>query len=175
MKDLHIKQVVYTEEAIARRTAELGRQITADYEGKDLILIGVLKGSLYFFSDLTRAIDLPIGVDLISIGNIPDTTSQTGIVRIMKDLDLNISGKHVLLIEDILRTGLTTAYLIQSLKTRKPEDIKVCTLLYNPDRLLINVPIAYYGFEVNRSWLVGYGMDIDEKWHNLPYIAELNR
>jgi len=175
MKDLQIKQIVYTEEAIRLRTEELGKQITADYEGKDLILIGVLKGSLYFFSDLTRAIDLPIGVDLISIGNIPDTTSQTGIVRIMKDLDLNISGKHVLLIEDILRTGLTTAYLLQSLATRKPADIRVCTLLYNPDRLLINVPIAYYGFEVNRNWLVGYGMDIDEKWRNLPYIAELIR
>ena len=175
MKDLEIKQIVYTEETIRRRVEELGKQITSDYEGKELILIGVLKGSLYFFSDLTRAIDLPIGVDLISIGNIPDTTSQTGIVRIMKDLDLNISGKHVLLIEDILRTGLTTAYLLQSLATRKPADISVCTLLYNPDRLLINVPIAYYGFEVNRNWLVGYGMDVDEKWRNLPYIAELNR
>lgn len=175
MKDLQIKQIVYSEEAIRKRTEELGKQITTDYEGKELILIGVLKGSLYFFSDLTRAIDLPIGVDLISIGNIPDTTSQTGIVRIMKDLDLNITGKHVLLIEDILRTGLTTAYLLQSLGTRKPADMRVCTLLYNPDRLLINVPIAYYGFEVNRNWLVGYGMDVDEKWRNLPYIAELNR
>lgn len=175
MKDLEIKQIVYTKETIRRRVEELGKQITSDYEGKELILIGVLKGSLYFFSDLTRAIDLPIGVDLISIGNIPDTTSQTGIVRIMKDLDLNISGKHVLLIEDILRTGLTTAYLLQSLATRKPADISVCTLLYNPDRLLINVPIAYYGFEVYRNWLVGYGMDVDEKWRNLPYIAELNR
>lgn len=175
MKDLQIKHIVFSEKTIRLRTEELGKQITADYEGKELILIGVLKGSLYFFSDLTRAIDLPIGVDLISIGNIPDTTSQTGIVRIMKDLDLTITGKHVLLIEDILRTGLTTAYLLQSLSTRKPADIRVCTLLYNPDRLLINVPIAYYGFEVNRSWLVGYGMDVDEKWRNLPYIAELNR
>lgn len=175
MKDLEIKQIMFSQETIRQRTAEIGKQITKDYSDKELILIGVLKGSMYFLADLSREIDIPIGVDMISIGSIPDTTSQTGIVRITKDLDLDITGKHVLVIEDIIRTGLTTAYLIQNLGARKPADIQVCTLLYNPDRLLINVPIAYFGFEVSRKWLVGYGMDVDEKWRNLPYIAELDR
>ncbi len=168
-----IRKILFSEETLKQRVTEIGRAISDDYRGKELVLIAVLKGSMYFFSDLTRAIDIPIGVDMISIGNIPDTTSQTGIVRITKDLDLSITGKHVLVIEDIIRTGLTTAYLIQSLEARKPIDIKVCTLLYNPDGMLINVPIAYYGFEVKESWLVGYGMDVGEKWRNLPYIGEL--
>ncbi|NLT11921.1 MAG: hypoxanthine phosphoribosyltransferase [Clostridiaceae bacterium] len=175
MKDLHVKRILITEEQIAERTVAIGKQISQDYADKDLVLIAVLKGSMYFFSDLTRQIDLPIGIDMIAIGSIPDTTSQTGIVRITKDLDLNITGKHVLVVEDIIRTGLTTAYLIQNLEARKPLSVGVCTLLYNPDRLLINVPISYYGFEISRSWLVGYGMDIDEKFRNLPYIAELER
>ncbi|NLW88402.1 MAG: hypoxanthine phosphoribosyltransferase [Clostridiaceae bacterium] len=174
MSDPSIKQIIYSQETLQKKAAELGQRISEDYRDKELVLIAVLKGSMYFFADLTREIDIPIGVDMISIGNIPDTTSRTGIVRITKDLDLDITGKHVLVIEDIIRTGLTTAYLIQSLEARKPIDVKVCTLLYNPDRLLINVPIAYYGFEVSRSWLVGYGMDIDEKWRNLPYIGELD-
>ncbi|HHT78154.1 MAG TPA: hypoxanthine phosphoribosyltransferase [Clostridiaceae bacterium] len=175
MKDLHIKRILFSEEQIANRTAEIGKQITQEYSGKELVLVSVLKGSMYFFSDLTRQIDLPVGIDMIAIGSIPDTTSQTGIVRITKDLDLNITGKHVLVVEDIIRTGLTTAYLIQNLEARKPLSVGVCSLLYNPDRLLINVPISYYGFEISRSWLVGYGMDIDEKWRNLPYIAELEK
>ncbi|MDD3959336.1 MAG: hypoxanthine phosphoribosyltransferase [Clostridiaceae bacterium] len=168
-----IRQILFTEETLRNKVAELGKKISEDYRDKELVLIAVLKGSMYFFADLTRAIDIPVGVDMISIGNIPDTTSQTGIVRITKDLDLSITGKHVLVVEDIIRTGLTTAYLIQSLDVRKPIDIKVCTLLYDPDRMLINVPIAYYGFEVKESWMVGYGMDIGEKWRNLPYIGEL--
>ncbi len=168
-----IRKVLFSEESLKEKVKELGRRISEDYRDQELVLIAVLKGSMYFFADLTRAIDIPIGVDMISIGNIPDTTSQTGIVRITKDLDLSITGKHVLVIEDIIRTGLTTAYLIQSLSARKPIDIKVCTLLYNPDRVLINVPIAYYGFEIKESWMVGYGMDVKEKWRNLPYIGEL--
>ena len=169
----NIRKVLFSEETLKQKVTELGRRISEDYRDKELVLIAVLKGSMYFFADLTRAIDIPIGVDMISIGNIPDTTSQTGIVRITKDLDLSITGKHVLVIEDIIRTGLTTAYLIQNLGARKPIDIRVCTLLYNPDRMLINIPIAYYGFEVKESWLVGYGMDVGEKWRNLPFIGEL--
>ncbi|MDD4095001.1 MAG: hypoxanthine phosphoribosyltransferase [Oscillospiraceae bacterium] len=173
MDDPDIRKVLFSEETLKQKVTELGRRISEDYRDKELVLIAVLKGSMYFFADLTRAIDIPIGVDMISIGNIPDTTSQTGIVRITKDLDLSITGKHVLVIEDIIRTGLTTAYLIQNLGARKPIDIRVCTLLYNPDRMLINIPIAYYGFEVKESWLVGYGMDVGEKWRNLPFIGEL--
>ena len=175
MAEFKQRRIVYTAEDLRSKVAGIGRQISADYAGKDLVVIGVLKGSLYFFADLTRAIDIPIGVDVIAIGTIPNTTSQTGIVRITKDLDLDITGKYVLLIEDIIRTGLTTAYLVQSLEARKPESIKVCSLLVNPDQQLINVPIAYSGYEISDTWLIGYGMDVHEQGRCLPYIAELER
>ena len=167
------KRIAFSEAKIKERIQELGRQISQDYAGKELVLIGVLKGSLYFFADLTRAIDIPIQIDFITIGTIPNTTNKTGIVRITKDLDLDITGKHVLLIDDIIRTGLTTGYLVQNLLSRLPASLKVCALLFNPDQLLINVPIAYSGFEISKTRLIGYGMDLDEQDRNLPYIAEL--
>ena|ERR1035437_3916543 len=169
------RRIIYSAEELREKVAEMGRIISTDYAGKDLIVVGVLKGSLYFFADLTRAIDIPIGVDVIAIGTIPNTTSQTGIVRITKDLDLDITGRHVLIIEDIIRTGLTTAYLVQSLGARKPASINVCSLLVNPDQQLINIPIAYLGFTITDTWLIGYGMDIHEQGRSLPYIAELER
>ena len=170
-----IKRILYTEEDLKETVRRIGQWIGEDYKGKDLILVGVLKGSLYFFSDLTRAIDIPIGVDVIAIGTIPNTTQKTGIVRLTKDLDLDITDKHVLVVEDIIRTGLTTASLVQSLEARKPASIKVCSLLVNPDQQLINVPIEYYGYEISDTWLIGYGMDVAEDGRNLPYIAELDR
>lgn len=175
MTEFKQRRIVYTAEDLRTKVAEIGRQISTDYAGKDLVVVGVLKGSLYFFADLTRAIDIPIGVDVIAIGTIPNTTSQTGVVRITKDLDLDITGKHVLFIEDIIRTGLTTAYLVQSLEARKPASVKVCSLLVNPDQQLINVPIAYSGYEISDAWLIGYGMDVHEQGRSLPYIAELER
>ena len=173
MDGISYKKILYTEEQLKARVEALGQQITKDYASRDLVLIGVLKGSLYFFTDLTRAIDLPIELDMIAIGSIPDTTSQTGIVKITKDVDINITGKHVIVVEDIIRTGLTTAYLMQTLEARKPASIEVCTLLYNPDRQLIDLPVKYFGFEIDRSWLIGYGMDASEIGRNLPFIAEL--
>lgn len=175
MTEFKQRRIVYTAEDLRTKVAEIGRQISTDYAGKDLVVVGVLKGSLYFFADLTRAIDIPIGVDVIAIGTIPNTTNQTGVVRITKDLDLDITGKHVLFIEDIIRTGLTTAYLVQSLEARKPASVKVCSLLVNPDQQLINVPIAYSGYEISDAWLIGYGMDVHEQGRSLPYIAELER
>jgi len=175
MAELKQRKILYTEEDLAAKVKEIGRKISDDYAGKELIVIGVLKGSLYFFADLTRAIDIPIGIDVIAIGNIQNTTSQTGIVRITKDLDLDITGKHVLVIEDIIRTGLTTAYLVQNLDVRKPASIKVCTLLFNPDQMLINVPVEYFGYEITDAWLIGYGMDVHEQGRSLPYIAELEK
>ena len=172
---IDIKRIVYDEAAIAARIKELGAQITRDFKGEELIVIGVIKGSVYFFSDLTRAIDLPIKIDMIGFGNIPDTTSRTGVVRITKDIDLDISGKHVLVVEDVIRTGLTTAYLIQNLESKKPADITLATMLLNPDRLLMTIPVRYYGFEISDPWLLGYGLDSREVGRNLPYIAELER
>jgi len=173
--NIEIERKVFSEDEIRERINELGKQITEDFAGEELIVIGVIKGSLYFFSDLTRAIDLPIKIDMIGFGNIPDTTSKTGIVRITKDIDLDIAGKHVLVVEDVIRTGLTTAYLISSLEAKRPADITLATMLLNPDRLLMTIPVKYYGFEISDSWLLGYGLDSKEIGRNLPYIAELKR
>ena len=148
---------------------------TKDYAGEELIVIGVIRGALYFLSDLTRAIDLPIKVDMIGYSNIPNTTSKTGIVRIIKDIDIDITDKHVLVVEDVIRTGLTTAYIIQNLEMKKPKDITLCSMLLNPDRLLMTIPVKYYGFEINDQWLAGYGMDRDEIGRNLPYIAQIKK
>lgn len=175
MNQPKIRRVLFSEETLKTRVSALGRQISRDYDGKPLILVGVLKGALYFFADLTRAIDIPVQLDLISIGIYPNTTSQTGIVRISKDLDIDVTDRHVLVIEDIIRTGLTTGYLVQNLATRMPASINVCTLLVNPAQQLINIPIAYSGFEVSTEWLMGYGLDIGERWRNLPYIAEIEK
>jgi hypoxanthine phosphoribosyltransferase len=172
---IEINKVVYDEKVIADRIKELGAKITEDFRGEELIVIGVIKGSLYFFSDLTRAIDLPIKIDMIGFGNIPDTTSKTGVVKITKDIDIDISGKHVLVVEDVIRTGLTTAYLIQNLESKQPKDITLATMLLNPNRLLMTIPVKYYGFEISDSWLLGYGLDSKEVGRNLPYIAELAR
>jgi hypoxanthine phosphoribosyltransferase len=170
-----VSKIVYTTETIQKRIAELGQQITKDYEGQELIMIGVLKGSMYFIADLSRQIGLPVKLDFMTIGTIPNTTSQTGIVRITKDVDLDITGKHVLLIEDIIRTGLTTAYLVQTIRAHLPASVKVCSMLINPDQQLINVPLAYYGFKITKTRLIGYGMDIGEEGRNLPYVAELEK
>ena len=173
MDEIRYKKILFSQEKLQEKIRELGAKITSDYEGKDLILLGVLKGSLFFFTDLAREISLPLQLDMLAIGSIPDTTSSTGIVRITKDVDISITGKHVIVVEDIIRTGLTTAYLLQTLEARKPASVEVCTLLYNPERQLIDLPVKYYGFEVDRSWLIGYGMDSGEYGRNLPFIAEM--
>lgn len=175
MEQIKPRKILFSEKAIQERIRELGREISRDYADQELVLVGVLKGSVYFIADLTRAIDIPVLLDFMSIGTYPTTTNRQGIVRITKDLDLEITGRHVLIVEDITRTGLTTAYLVQNLLARQPASVKVCSLLVNPEQQLIDVPIAYAGFEITRTRLVGYGMDINEKGRNLPYIAEIDR
>ena len=173
MDGIDIRKVVYDEKAIKQKVEELGNLITKDFKGKDTVVIGVLKGSMYFFTDLTRAIDLPIETDMIAFGNDPDNNSGTGIVKIFNDVTVDIRGKHVILIEDVIRTGLTTAYLISNLEKHEPADITVCTMLFNPERLLLPMPIGYIGFNIKDEWLVGYGLDVNEIGRNIPYIAEL--
>jgi len=172
---LKVEHVIYDEETIRNRVAELGKRITEDYKDKELVVIGVIKGSMFFLTDLTRNISLPIKIDMVGFSNIPDTTSKTGIVRITKDIDIDITGKHVLVVEDVIRTGLTTAYIIQNLEMKKPAEITLCTMLLNPDRLLMTIPVKYYGFEINDQWLAGYGLDRDEIGRNLPYIAQISK
>ena len=175
IEDIKEMTIEYTTEQLMTRVKELGREISRDYAGKELILVGVLKGSFYFFADISREIDIPIQLDFISIGVYPNTTNETGIVRIVKDLDLDITGKHVIVIEDIIRTGLTIGYLVQNLEARKPASVKVCSLFVNPSQQLINVPISYSGFEISDTWLMGYGMDVKEFGRNLPYIVKTTK
>lgn len=168
-----IKRIVFTEQEIAAKVRALGAAIAEDYRGKRPLFISMLKATLYFFADLTRAIDYPVDIDFMAIGVIPNTTSKTGVVRITKDLDTDINGRHVLMIEDIVNTGLTLGYVMQNLLSRKPESLKVCTLLDNPGPRLVHIPFAYCGFEVPDVPLAGYGMDRKDRYRNLPYIAEI--
>jgi hypoxanthine phosphoribosyltransferase len=176
-------KIVIDEKALKERIEALGRQITADFKGRELVLVGVMKGSMHFLSDLSRAIDLPMLIDMISIGIYANAAARlsdsrvgpvrSGAVRITKDLDYDIAGRHVLIVEDIIRSGLTTGYLLQNLETRGASTIRICTLLQSPEEQLINIPLSYVGFRVSKARLVGYGMDVDEKGRNLPYIAEI--
>ncbi len=170
-----IKQILFTEDELKKRINEIGKQITIDYADKELVMIGVLTSSVYFFTDLTRAVDIPVMVDFIDLARISMSASQKGIVRITKDLSLDISDKHVILVEDIIRTGLTIGYLVQNISSRMPASIKICSLLVNPEQQIINVPIAYSGFEFNNSRLIGYGLDVNGIGRNLPYIAEIEK
>ena len=169
-----VKQIIFSEETIKNRVGELGKQISEDYRDKHPILISVLKGTMYFVADLTRQLDIPVNIDFMSIGVYPGITKNTGVVRINKDLDINITGRHVLMIEDIINTGLTMGYLVQNMEARKPASIKVCTLLNNPYKRLMNIPLAYVGFQVPDIYLVGYGIDYNQEYRHLPYIAEFN-
>lgn len=170
-----IKRIAIAREKLMARVAEIGAQITNDYAGKELVLIGVMRGALYFLTDLSRAIDLPVQIDMISLGVYPGSTNRTGAVRITKDLDIDIAGKHVLIVENSVRTGLTIGYLVQNLEARNPESVKICSLFVSPNQQLIHVPIAYFGYEIANTWMVGYGMDVDEKWRNLPFVAEVDK
>jgi hypoxanthine phosphoribosyltransferase len=162
--------VLISEQEIRARVAEMGRAITRDYGGKDLVVVGVLKGSFIFLADLVRAIDLPLAVDFIAISSYQGTRS-TGVVQITSDLTRPIEDKHVLLVEDIVDTGLTMRYLLENLGTRKPASVKVCALLEKPARAQVKVPIDYKGFVIDDKFVVGYGLDWDSKLRNLPFVG----
>lgn len=166
--------VLLSEEQIRARIAEMGAAITHDYSGKPLKLVGVLKGSFMFMADLARAIDLPLKVDFIGTSSYQGTRSS-GVVRITNDLSRPIEGEHVLLVEDIVDTGLTMKYLLENLGTRRPASVKVCALLQKPSRAQVTVPIDYKGFEIPDVFVVGYGLDWDGRLRNLPFIGSLSR
>jgi hypoxanthine phosphoribosyltransferase len=172
---LEIEQVVFDEETIKARVKELAAQIEEDYRGESVIMIGVIRGALYFLTDLTRELDMPVEIDLIGFGSIPNTTNKTGVVNITKDIATDIEGRHVIVVEDVIRTGLTTAYIMSYLEERKPASIALCSMLVNPDRMLMTIPVKYTGFEINDNWLAGYGMDVHEIGRNIPYIVKLAR
>ena len=158
---------------IAARVRELGKRITEDYRGRDTVVVGVLKGSVIFLSDLIRQIDLPVQMDMLGVSSYGDQTESTGIVRITSDLSRPVEGKHVLVVEDIVDTGLTIHFLLANLQTREPASVAVCTLLHKPARARVTVPLDYVGFKIEDRFVVGYGLDRAELYRNLPYIGEV--
>jgi hypoxanthine phosphoribosyltransferase len=169
-----VAEVLLTEEQIEAKVAELGRQISADYAGRDLTLVSVLKGSLPFMADLMRSISLPLRIDLMEVSSYGGTsTESSGLVRILKDLSAPIDGRDVLLVEDIIDTGLTLNYLIRYLKGKNPRSIKVCSLLDKPARRLVEIPLDYVGFEIPDAFVVGYGLDFGEVYRNLRFVGVL--
>ena len=167
-------EVLLSEETLQTRVREMGAQITRDYAGKPLKLVGVLKGSFMFMADLARSIDLPLKVDFIGTTSY-EGTKTSGVVRITNDLSRRIDGEHVLLVEDIVDTGLTMQYLLENLATRHPASVKVCALLEKPARAKVQIPIDYKGFSIPDEFVVGYGLDWDGKFRNLPFLGIVRR
>ena len=163
--------VLHSKEAIQARVHELGAQITRDYQGKDLVLVTVLKGAILFAADLCREIDLPLSLDFIGLSSYGEATESSGVVKITSDLTKPIEGKHVLVIEDIIDTGLTMRYLLDNLATRHPASVKICSLLHKPARARTKIPIEYLGFTIPDLFVVGYGLDAAEKFRNVPFIG----
>jgi hypoxanthine phosphoribosyltransferase len=169
-----VGEILIDEETLAARVKELGAEVSADYEGRDLLLIGVLKGAVFFMADLMRHLTVPCEVDFMAISSYGDATDSSGIVRILKDLDINIEGRDVLVVEDIIDSGLTLSYLIRNLESREPASLEVCALLTKPTRREIDVPVRYVGFEIPNKFVVGYGLDFAERYRNLPYVGVLD-
>jgi hypoxanthine phosphoribosyltransferase len=169
-----VGEVLIEKEALSARVGELGAEISADYEGRDLLLIGVVKGAVFFMADLMRKLTIPCEVDFMAISSYGASTDSSGVVRILKDLDINIEGRHVLVVEDIIDSGLTLSYLMRNLESREPATLEVCALLTKPDRREIEVPVRYVGFEIPNRFVIGYGLDFGERYRNLPYVAVLS-
>jgi hypoxanthine phosphoribosyltransferase len=175
-QDLHadVAEVLLSEEQIRAKVAELGKRITADYAGNEVTLVSVLKGSLPFMADLMRQIDLPLRIDLMEVSSYGGTAIESsGLVRILKDLSAPIDDRHVLLVEDIIDTGLTLNYLLRYLRGKNPRSIKVCSLLDKPARRLVEIPLDYVGFEIPDAFVVGYGLDYGEVYRNLRFVGVL--
>lgn len=167
-------QVMLSEAQLSARVTEMGAEIASDYHDKDLVMVGVLNGCFMFMADLVRAIDLPLRCDFLGLSSYGSSTESTGVVAFTKDLSGPIEGRDVLVIEDIVDTGLTMAYLLQNLQTRKPASIKIASLLSKPARRRVNIQVDYLGFTIEDRFVVGYGLDYDGKYRNLPYIGTID-
>jgi hypoxanthine phosphoribosyltransferase len=166
-------EILVQADDLQRRVRELGADITRDYAGRDLLLVCVLKGAVFFLSDLMRQIDVPCEVDFMAVASYGDATDSSGVVRILKDLDAPIEGRDVLIVEDIVDSGLTLQYLMRNLRARSPSSLEVCALLTKPSRRKADVGAKYIGFEIPNRFVIGYGLDHGEKHRNLPYVAAL--
>ncbi len=172
MEKHHVEELI-SEEDVVNRIREMGAQITKDYEGKTVHMICVLKGGSFFMCELAKRIDLPVSLDFMSVSSYGGGTSSSGVVRIVKDLDESIEGKDVLVVEDIIDSGRTLSYLMEMLKDRKPASLKLCTLLDKPSRRVVDVNVDYTGYQIPDTFVVGYGLDYDQIYRNLPYIGHV--
>jgi hypoxanthine phosphoribosyltransferase len=173
MTDSRVGDILVQPDELAHRVRELAGEISRDYEGRDLLLIGVLKGAVFFLSDLMRHLEVDCEVDFMAVSSYGSSTDSSGIVRILKDLDAPIADRHVLIVEDIVDSGLTLSYLFRMLRARNPATLEVCALLTKPDRREVDLPIRYVGFEIPNRFAIGYGLDHAERFRNLPYVAVL--
>lgn len=169
-----VGEILVSEQELRGRVSELGREIAADYEGRDLLLIGVLKGAVFFMADLMRELQLPCEVDFMAISSYGSATDSSGVVRILKDLDINIEERHVLIVEDIIDSGLTLSYLMRNLRSRKPASLEVCALFVKESAQRVKKNVRYVGFDLPNRFVVGYGLDFAERYRNLPYVAVLD-
>ena len=172
--DKAVGEVLIEEDAIQSRIRELGAEISTDYAGRDLLLVGVLKGAVFFMADLMRELTVPCEIDFMAISSYGAATDSSGVVRILKDLDINVSGRDVLVVEDIIDSGLTLSYLMRNLRARKPASLEICALLTKPERREIDVPVRWIGFEIPNKFVIGYGLDCAERYRNLPYVGVLH-
>jgi hypoxanthine phosphoribosyltransferase len=169
-----VGEVLIDAETLQNRIRELGEEVTTDYAGRELLLVGVLKGAVFFMADLMRSIAVPCEIDFMAISSYGASTDSSGVVRILKDLDINIEGRDVLVIEDIIDSGLTLSYLIRNLESREPASLAVCALLTKPERREIEVDVRYVGFEIPNKFVIGYGLDFAERYRNLPFVGVLH-
>ena len=174
MRNEAVGEILVQPDDLSRRVRELGRQISEDYAGRELLLVGVLKGAVFFLSDLMRHIEVPCEVDFMAVASYGSSTDSSGVVRILKDLDEPIEGRHVLIVEDIVDSGLTLQYLLRNLESREPASLEICSLLTKPERREIEVPVRYVGFEIPNKFVIGYGLDFAERYRNLPYVGVLH-
>lgn len=170
--DPHVGRIVVSADELQARIAELGKELTSDYAGRPPLLVGVLKGAFMFMSDLARAVDLPVEFDFMAVSSYGSATRTSGVVRILMDLDLDLSDRHVVIVEDIVDSGLTLAYLRKNLAARGPASLEVCALLVKEGLQKVDLDLRYVGFRIPPDFVVGYGLDISERYRNLPYIAE---
>jgi hypoxanthine phosphoribosyltransferase len=171
--DSAIGPVVVGPEELQRRIRELAAEVSRDYADKDVLLLGILKGAVFFLTDLMRQLDIPAEIDFMAISSYGSATQSSGVVRILKDLDRPIEGRHVLIVEDIVDSGLTLRYLLGNLGGRNPASLEVCALLSKREARLVDVPVRYVGFEIPNAFVIGYGLDYDERYRALPYVATL--
>jgi len=169
-----VTETLIDRDRLQRRVAELGEEVSVDYAGRDLLLVGVLKGAVFFMADLMRRLTIPCEIDFMAISSYGDSTDSSGVVRILKDLDINIEGRDVLVVEDIIDSGLTLSYLMRNLEAREPASLEICALLTKPERREIDVPVRYVGFEIPNRFVIGYGLDFAERYRNLPYVGVLD-